>query len=115
MLDTYLDDNYPYNGTAFADTFMLGIMVPYLVSSVKLQEASVSERQVALQEFLQNARMFKASTNVKVTDMLNKKNTDLEVFELGENVYISDMRRSPVASNWQKTTVYTEIVTEEEE
>ena len=115
VLDTYLDDNYPYNGTAFADTFMLGIMVPYLVSSVKLQEASVSERQVALQEFLQNARMFKASTNVKVTDMLNKKNTDLEVFELGENVYISDMRRSPVASNWQKTTVYTEIVTEEEE
>ena len=114
-LDTYLDDNYPYNATAFTDTFMLGIMLPYLVSSVKLQEASVSERQIALQEFLQNARMFKASTNVKVVDMLNQKNADLEAFELGENVYISDMRRSPVGSNWQKATVYTEIVNDEDE
>lgn len=115
VLDTYLDDNYPYNGTPFTDTFMLGVMLPYLVSSVKLQEASVSERQIALQEFLQNARMFKASTNVKVADMLNQKNADLEAFELGENVYISDMRRSPVGSNWQKATVYTEIVNDEDE
>ena len=115
VLDTYMDDDYPYNGTAFSDTFMLGIMLPYLVANVKLQEASVQERQIALQEFLQNARMWKASTNVKVADMLNTKNSDLEIFELGENVYISDMRRSPVGANWNIASVYTEVVNDEDE
>ena len=114
VLDTYMDDDYPYNGTAFSDTFMLGIMLPYLVANVKLQEASVQERQIALQEFLQNARMWKASTNVKVADMLNTKNSDLEIFELGENVYISDMRRSPVGANWNIASVYTEVVNDED-
>lgn len=115
VLDTYMDDDYPYNGTAFSDTFMLGIMLPYLVANVKLQEASVQERQIALQEFLQNARMWKASTNVPVANMLNTKNNDLEKFELGENVYISDMRRSPVSTPWSRATTYVEIVDKEEE
>lgn len=106
----YLDEDY----YTFSDSFMLGIMLPYLVSSVKLQEASVQERQIALQEFLQNARMFKASTNLDVDFMLNQQNTDLEAFQLGENVYISDMRRSPVASNWSEASAYVEIVDEEQ-
>lgn len=104
----YIDEDYP-----MTDTFLLGIMLPYIVSSVKGQEASVSERQLAMQDFMQNARMFKASTNVDVDYMLNQQNTDLENFQLGENVYISDMRRSPVANNWQEASVYTEIVDEE--
>ena len=103
----YLDDDY----YSFSDSFMLGIMLPYLVSGVKLQEASIQERQIALQEFLQNARMWKASTNIAHADMLNQQNSDIGIFQLGENVYVSDMTRSPVSGIWQKQTTYAEIVT----
>lgn len=103
----YLDEDY----YSFSDSFMLGIMLPYLVSGVKLQEASMSERQVALQEFLQNARMWKASTNIAHADMLNQQNSDIGIYQLGENVYVSDMTRSPVGGIWEKQTTYTEIVT----
>ena len=105
--DYYLDDDY----YSFSDSFMLGIMLPYLVSGVKLQEASIQERQIALQEFLQNARMWKASTNIAHADMLNQQNSDIGIFQLGENVYVSDMTRSPVSGIWQKQTTYTEIAT----
>lgn len=104
----YVDENYP-----LSDTFMLGIMLPYVVSAVKGQESSISERQMVLQDFLQNARMFKVSTNLDVDYMLNQQNTDLEQYQLGENVYVSDMRRSPVANNWYEASVYTEIEDEE--
>jgi len=103
----YLDEDY----YSFSDSFMLGVMLPYLVSGVKLQEASMAERSVALQEFLQNARMFKASTNIAHADMLNQQNSDIGIYQLGENVYVSDMTRSPVGGVWQKQTVYTEIAT----
>ena len=105
--DYYLDDDY----YSFSDSFMLGIMLPYLVSGVKLQEASIQERQIALQEFLQNARMWKASTNIAHADMLNQQNSDIGIFQLGENVYLSDMTRSPVSGIWQKQTTYAEIAT----
>ena len=103
----YLDEDY----YSFSDSFMLGVMLPYLVSGVKLQEASLSERQVALQEFLQNARMFKASTNIAHADMLNQQNSDIAIYQLGENVFLSDMTRSPVSGIWQKQTTYAEIAT----
>ena len=103
----HLDDDY----YSFSDSFMLGIMLPYLVSGVKLQEASIQERQIALQEFLQNARMWKASTNIAHADMLNQQNSDIGIYQLGENVYVSDMTRSPVGGIWEKQTTYTEIVT----
>lgn len=105
--DYFLDDDY----YSFSDSFMLGIMLPYLVSGVKLQEASIQERQIALQEFLQNARMWKASTNIAHADMLNQQNSDIGIFQLGENVYLSDMTRSPVSGIWQKQTTYAEIAT----
>lgn len=105
--DYYLDDDY----YSFSDSFMLGVMLPYLVSGVKLQEASMTERSVALQEFLQNARMFKASTNIAHADMLNQQNSDIGIFQLGENVYLSDMTRSPVSGIWQKQSVYAEVAT----
>lgn len=104
----YIDEDYP-----MSDTFMLGIMLPYIVSSVKGQEASVTERQLAMQDFMQNARMFKASTNLDVDYMLNQQNTDLEQFQLGENVYVSDMRRSPVVGDWSRASVFTEIEDDE--
>ena len=103
----YTDDEY----YSFSDSFMLGVMLPYLVSGVKLAEASMAERQVSQQEFLSNARMFKASTNVPFADLLNQQNSDIGIFQLGENVYLSDMTRSPVAGIWQKQTTYAEIAT----
>lgn len=105
--DYFLNDDY----YSFSDSFMLGVMLPYLVSGVKLQESSVQERQVSLQEFLQNARMWKASTNIPHAELLNQQNSDINIYQLGENVYVSDMTRSPVSGMWQKQTVYAEIAT----
>ena len=103
----HTDDNY----YSFSDSFMLGVMLPYLVSGVKLQESSIQERQVALTEFLQNARMWKASTNVPHSELLNQQNSDINIYQLGENVYLSDMTRSPVSGIWQKQSVYAEVAT----
>jgi len=108
----YLDTEL---NTVYSDTFLLGIVLPFINGSVKAQEASVSERQLAYQDFLQNARMFKASTNIPYAYMLNRQNSDLSVYQLGENVYVSDMRTSPVQDAWSRPAVYTEIVNEEDD
>jgi len=113
-LSTYPQIDLAADYTALNDTFMLGIMLPFIVGSVKGSEASISERQVAIQEFLQNARMFKASVPVPINYMVNQQNQDLQEFQLGENVYISDMRRSPVAGQWQTASVFNEIVDDED-
>lgn len=96
------------------NTFFLAIMVPFIVSMVKGQESSINERQISLQEFVSNGRMYKSAANIPSTKLLNQQNTDLDVYQLGENVYISDMRLSPFQGDWSEASVYKEIVTDEE-
>ena len=96
-------------------TFMLGIMLPFIVSSIKGQEASLQERQLYLQEFMMNARNFKSVSNIEHQFLFNRQNSDIEEYQLGENVYISDMRYAPFSEDWGKATLYYEVKDKEEE
>jgi hypothetical protein len=96
-------------------TFMLGIMLPFIVSSIKGQESSLQERQLYLQEFMMNARNFKSISNIPKLFLFNQNNADLTEYQLGENVYISDMRLAPFSDDWGKATAFYEIIDKEEE
>lgn len=96
--------NYP-----LPKTFMLGVMLPFIVSSIKGQEASLSEKQMMLQEFMMNARNFKSISNIPKLFLLNQQNTDLELYQLGENVYLTDFTTSPFAGEWSKASTYKEV------
>jgi len=100
----YLDTAYPLD-----DTFMLGVMLPYINSSVRSQDSSLSEKQIFLAEFINAAGRYKPQSNVPLTYLKDSKNTDLEIYQLGENVYVSDMTRSPYTNNWQSDSLYAEV------
>jgi hypothetical protein len=95
--------NYP-----FSTTFMLAVMLPYVVSAVKGQEASVNEKQLALQEFIGNGRTYKATSNI-ATYLQNQQNTDLGLYQLGENVFLTDFTTSPFAGEWGKASSFKEV------
>lgn len=98
------------------DTFMLAILLPFVASSVRSQDSSLSEKQLFLQEYFASARTYKSIANIPSTYLKNQQNTDLDVYQLGENVYVSDFRTSPFGGgNWKSGNVYTEIVDEDEE
>lgn len=101
---------YPLN-----NTFMLGVMLPYISASVKSSESSLSEKQLFLQEFMMNATTFKRSIDVPFAYLLNTKNEDLSNFEIGEGVFLSDFTRAPFSGDWQQPSLFSEIVASEEE
>lgn len=100
----YLAD-YP-----MSENFMLAVMLPYIVSSVKSQESSITEKQLAMQEFLGNARTYKSMSNVPLEFLVNQNNTDLGLYQLGENVYLTDFNTNPFAGDWRKASSYKEVV-----
>jgi hypothetical protein len=87
---------------------MLAVMLPYVVSAVKAQESSITERQLAMQDFMANSRQYKASANIS-TYLENQQNGDLELYQLGENVYLTDFTTAPFAGEWGKATAYKEV------
>jgi hypothetical protein len=94
-----------------SNNFMLGVMLPFVISAVKGQESSVTEKQLAMQEFMANARQFKSSLNIKTGYLVDGvNNQELSQYKLGENVYLSDMTQSPMAGPWNKASVYKEYV-----
>ena len=120
--NTYANNTFTHSATydeeigAFAqyplsNNFMLGVMLPFVVSAVKGQESSLQEKQLAMQEFMGNARQFKSSLNIKTGYLVDGEgNAELSQYKLGENVYVSDMTQSPMAGPWGKATVYQEYV-----
>jgi hypothetical protein len=48
-----------------SNSFMLGVMLPFVISAVKGQESSLQEKQLSMQEFMRNAMQFKSSLNIK--------------------------------------------------
>jgi hypothetical protein len=107
-----LDETTPY---PLSDTFMLGVMLPFLAGSIRGSESAIQERQLHLSDFVVNATTFKRSIDVPFEFMLNNKNTDLSNFELGEGVFLGDFTRSPFSGEWQRPSLFSEIVAEEEE
>jgi hypothetical protein len=97
------------------DTFMLAVMAPYITSSIRSSESSITERQLFLQEFMMNAASFKNSIGVPLEWMRNKKNTDLDIYEIGEGIFISDFTKAPFAGAWGTNSHYNEIKTSEDE
>ncbi len=93
-----------------ADTFMLGVMLPFIAGSIRGSESAIQERQLHLSDFVVNATTFKRSIDVPFEFMLNNKNTDLSIFELGEGVFVSDFTRAPFAGEWQTASNFTQIV-----
>jgi len=100
---------------AYADyplprTFMLAVMLPYVSSAVKGAEASIGEKQLFMQEFMLNARQFKSIDNIKKKFLFNQSNNDLDLYQLGENVYLTDFTTSPMAGDWSKGSAYKEVI-----
>ena len=100
----YLDVDYPLD-----DTFMVGVMLPYINSSVRSQDSSLSEKQLFMSEFINAASRYKPQSNVPLSYLKDSKNTDLEIYQLGDNVYVSDMTRSPFTNNWSSDSLYSEV------
>jgi hypothetical protein len=98
---------YPSHSTTsypLDDTFMLGVILPFISSSVRGQESSINEKQLFLQEYILNARLFKNASNVPYEYLKIKQSRDLEKYQVGENVYVSDMSISPWAGDWGHNT-----------
>jgi hypothetical protein len=110
-LRTYSDQTeYPLD-----ETFMLGVMLPYISSSIRSSESALSERQLFLQEYLMNAMAYKRSLDIPLEWMRNKLNNNLSQYEIGERIFISDFTKSPFAGEWQTPSTFSEMVIPDEE
>jgi hypothetical protein len=101
------DGLYPSHTTAdypLDDTFMLGVILPFISASVRGQESSIGEKQMFLQEFMMNARLFKNASNVDEDYLKIQASKDLAKYQVGENVYVSDMSFAPFRNDWTTNT-----------
>jgi len=99
-----------YTSYPLSNNFMLGVMLPYVISAVKGQESSVSEKQMALSEFLQNGRTFKSIANIPTSYLEDGEyNPELQQYRIGENVYLTDFNEAPFAGDWSKATSFKEV------
>ena len=109
--DTYDEEIGAFAQYPLSNNFMLGVMLPFVISAVKGQESSITEKQLTMQEFMVNARQFKSSLNIKTGYLVDGEgNRELSQYKLGENVYLSDMTQSPMAGPWNRASVYKEYV-----
>jgi hypothetical protein len=97
------------------DTFMLGVMLPFVSSSIRSSESSVMEKQLFMQEYMLNSMTYKRSIDIPLEFMRNKKNEDLSVFEIGEGIFLTDFTRAPFAGEWQSPSLFKEIAIEKDE
>lgn len=97
------------------ETFMLGVMAPYITSSVRSAESSLTEKQLFLQEYLQNASTYKSSIDIPLVYMRNKRNIDLSNYEIGEGIFLSDFTKAPFAGEWQNPSFFKEIAIDKDE
>lgn len=96
-----LDDDEPYE--ALSENFMLAIMVPFISSSIRGQESALMEKQDYFQEFIANATMYKRASNITNEYLLNKTE-NIDDYQIGENVFISDMDYAPFSGQWHRIT-----------
>ena len=112
----YANNNNPtddeigaYTSYPLSKNFMLGVMLPYVISAVKGAESSITEKQLTMQEFMMNARQFKSSLNIKPGYLVDGEgNLELAQYKLGENVYLTDFNQAPFAGDWSKASAYKE-------
>jgi hypothetical protein len=108
---TYDEEIGAYTDYPLSKNFMLGVMLPFVISAVKGQESSLQEQRLAMQEFMRNSIQFKSSLNIKTGYLVDGEgNAELSQYKLGENVYLSDMTQSPMAGPWNRASLYKEYV-----
>ena len=84
--DTYDEEIGAYTQYPLSNNFMLGVMLPFVISAVKGQESSITEKQLTMQEFMRNATQFKSSLNIKTGYLVDGEgNAELSQYKLGEN------------------------------
>jgi hypothetical protein len=101
------EGKYPSHSTTeypLDDTFMLGVILPFISSSVRGQESSINEKQLFMQEYMMNAKLFKSASNAPAEYLRIKSSADLEKYQVGENVYVSDMSFAPFKNDWTTST-----------
>lgn len=91
----------PYSD--LSENFMLAIMVPFISSSIRGQESALMEKQDYYQEFIANATMYKRASNISNEFLLNKTE-NIDDYQIGENVFISDMDYAPFSGQWHRIT-----------
>jgi hypothetical protein len=106
------DETTPY---PLDETFMLGVMLPFIASSIRGSESAIQERQLLFSDFLANATTYKRSIDVPFEWLLNTKNNDLSIYEIGEGVFLADFTKAPYAGEWQRPSRFNEIVATKEE
>jgi hypothetical protein len=94
---------------------MLGVILPFISASVRGQESSIGEKQMFLQEFMMNARLFKNASNVDEDYLKIQASKDLAKYQVGENVYVSDMSFAPFKNDWTSSTTQLPEFAEEDE
>ena len=99
-------EDYPH----LNETFFLGVILPFISSSIRSSESSLSEKQLFLQEFMMNARTFKSAFPDKTFLINTEDNPDIDLYRVGENAYLTDFNNNPFAGEWQKATAYKEVV-----
>lgn len=112
------EGQYPSHSTVsypLDDTFMLGVVLPFISASVRGQESSIGEKQMFLQEFMMNARLFKNASNVDEDYLKIQASKDLAKYQVGENVYVSDMSFAPFKNDWSSSTTQLPEFAEEDE
>jgi hypothetical protein len=107
---TVIDGIGAYTNYPLPTTFMLAVMLPYVISAVKGQESSIAEKQIQLQEFIANGMQYKKISNIDKTYLLNQDNPELQLYQVGEGAYITDFNQNPFAGDWKKASSYKEVI-----
>lgn len=96
------------------DNFLLGIMLPFINNAVMGQDAALNEKQLNFQEYMMNAREYKKIYPIESEYLVDDVNTDLDTYRIGQNVFVSDMRYSPMQGEWSSRSNFYTTVDEED-
>jgi len=99
------------------DNFLLGVMLPFINNSIMAQDSAIDEKQMYMQEFMINAREYKKVYPIPSQYLVDSFNSadNLDNYRIGQNVFVSDMRYSPMSGEWSNPSTYVNVKDPEEE
>lgn len=107
------DESLSEEYTLLDDTFILGIMLPFVNGAIMGQESAVEEKGSYYSEFVRNAREYKLHNPIPNEYMVDGFNADLDNYRIGQNAFVSDMAFSPMAGTWGNPSNYVTFKDEE--
>lgn len=97
------------------NNFMLGIILPFINNSIMGQDAALTEKQIYMQEFMNNAREYKKIYAIPNEFLVDTVNQDLDNYRIGQNVFVTDMRFAPMQGEWAQRSNYYKVDGDEED